>query len=167
MTTDPVALLRVLAEHGVEHLVIGHAAAVLHGSPTVTEDVDVTPRRDVENAERLTTALTTVGARHAPAEPGGPPGAPVDERDFLGWRPLRYLTDVGPVDVVPEPMAIGGYEDLLPRAARFLVGGVEVLAAALDDVIASKGALDRPKDRAQLPALYATRSVLREREQDR
>ncbi len=167
MTTDPVALLRLLSEHGVEHVVIGHAAAVLHGSPTVTEDVDVTPRRDIENAERLTEALATIGARHVPAGPGATIGAPVDERDFLGWRPVRYVTDLGPVDVVPEPLAIGGYEDLLPRAVRFLVGGVEVLAAALDDVIASKEALDRPKDRAQLPALYATRAVLREGERDR
>ena len=54
---DPERLLRTLVEHEVEFCVIGAVAAWLQGSPAVTLDVDVMPRRDLDNAERLAAAL--------------------------------------------------------------------------------------------------------------
>lgn len=80
-------------------------------------------------------------------------------RDFLGWPIRSYLTRHGRLDIVPSPAALGGYEDIAPRAVTVEVGGVVVRCASLDDVIASKEALGRPKDRAQLPALRAARAV--------
>lgn len=43
---DPERLLRTLVEHEVEFCVIGALAAWLQGSPAVTLDLDVMPRRD-------------------------------------------------------------------------------------------------------------------------
>ncbi|MBA2576885.1 MAG: hypothetical protein H0V05_09650 [Euzebyaceae bacterium] len=166
MGFDPAALLRILDEHGVAFVVIGHAAAILRGSPTVTNDIDVTPERDIDNAERLFEALASTNARRPVA--GLPPvdWPAVDERDFLGWGAVSYATDHGPIDIVPYPKALGGYEDLVPRAELFDIGGRRVLVAALDDVIESKEQLGRPKDRSQLPALYATRDVQRRLEKE-
>jgi hypothetical protein len=50
---DPERLLRTLVEHEVEFCVIGAVAAWLQGNPSVTLDLDVMPRRDLDNAERL------------------------------------------------------------------------------------------------------------------
>lgn len=36
----PRALLKLLASHGLDHVVVGGYAAVLHGSPRVTQDLD-------------------------------------------------------------------------------------------------------------------------------
>lgn len=155
---DPEALLRSLVEHEVDFCVIGAFAAWLQGSPAVTLDLDVMPRRDLENAERLAAALNAVGARRRedPERVGGIEGA-----DFLGWQTQHFETEAGPLDVVPRATAIGGFEDV--ATVELPLGDISIRLATLDQVIASKEALARPKDKAALPALYAAREALRER----
>jgi len=149
---DPERLLRTLAKHEVEFCVIGAIAAWLQGNPAVTLDLDVMPRRDLENADRLAAALKALGARR----PGGKNAATdLDGADFLGWQSQRFETDAGPLDVVPQASAIGGFEDV--ATIELTLGDFSVRAITLDEVIASKESLGRPKDTAALPALYATR----------
>src|SRR5688572_15039866 len=45
-TADLEALLRELVTAGVEFIVVGGAAAVIHGAPVTTQDLDVVPRQD-------------------------------------------------------------------------------------------------------------------------
>lgn len=152
---DPEQLLRTLVEHEVEFCVIGAVAAWLQGNPTVTLDLDVMPKRDVENAERLAAALNELGAR--PKDGGGP--TELEGADFLGWRTQHFDTEAGPIDLVPHAAAIGAYEDVATVELR--LGDLAVRALTIDQVIASKENLGRPKDTAALPALYATREALR------
>lgn len=163
MNFDPLRLLDVLVAHGGDFVLIGQAGAVLHGAPTATLDIDIVPRKDLENAERLTEALRELGARHIVANRKEAEWPALEERDFLGWRPLSLRTSLGPIDIVPDARGVGDYEDWAQRAERLRLEGFEVLVGSLDDIIASKEALGRPKDRAQLPALYATRQSLRDR----
>jgi hypothetical protein len=60
----------VLAEHGVEFMVISGQAEVLMGSARVTYDVDLCYRRTPDNLERLAVALGTLNltVRGAPPE---------------------------------------------------------------------------------------------------
>lgn len=154
---DAERLLRTLVEHGVEFHVIGASAAWLQGNPTVTLDLDVMPRRDIDNADRLAAALNSLAARM----PGGEAALELDGGDFLGWQPQSFDTDAGLLDVVPRAAAIGGYEDA--ATVELTLGDFVVRAITIDDVIASKEKLGRPKDTAALPALYATREALRRR----
>jgi len=154
---DPERLLRTLVEHEVAFNVVGAVAAWLQGSPAATLDLDVMPRRDIDNADRLATALNSLGARR----PGESSPAELDGGDFLGWQAQRFETDAGPLDVVPQAAAIGGYEDV--ATVELLLGDLAVRAITLDQVIASKEKLGRPKDTAALPALYAAREALRQR----
>lgn len=148
-------LLQTLVEHEVEFCVIGAVAASLQGSPAATFDLDVMPRCDLENADRLAAALNALGARR----PGEETAAEVAGADFLGWQTERFETDAGPLDVVPNAAAIGSFENVATVELR--LGGFSVRAITLDQVIASKEELGRPKDTAALPALYATREALR------
>jgi hypothetical protein len=154
---DPEKLLRSLVNHGVEFCVIGAVAAWLQGNPTVTLDVDVMPRRDLDNAERLAEALNAVGAK----SPHEGTSLELEGADFLGWQAQRFETDAGPIDVVPHATAIGGFEDV--ATVELSLGEFSVRAITIDEVIASKEELRRPKDTAALPALYATREELRRR----
>lgn len=156
-TLDPERLLRSLVDHEVEFYVIGALAAWLQGNPTVTLDLDVMPRRDLDNAERLATALNTLGARLPDADSG----VELEGADFLGWQAQRFETDAGPLDVVPHAAAIGGFEDV--ATLELILGEFSVRVITIDDVIASKEELGRPKDTAALPALYATREAIRRR----
>ena len=154
---DPERLLRTLVEHEVEFCVIGAVAAWLQGNPTVTLDLDVMPRRDLDNADRLATALNTLGARHG----GADARTDLEGADFLGWQIQQFDTDAGPVDIVPRAAAIGGFEDV--ATIELALGDLSVRVLAIDQVIASKEELGRAKDTAALPALYATRAALRQR----
>lgn len=152
---DPERLLRSLVDHGVDFCVIGAVAAWLQGNPTVTLDLDVMPRRELDNAERLAAALNALGAR--PHGHDAPP-ANLEGADFLGWRTQRFDTDAGPLDVVPRAAAIGGFEDV--ATIELALGEISIRVITIDEVIASKEELGRPKDTAALPALYATREAI-------
>jgi hypothetical protein len=155
---DPERLLRSLVEHEVEFCVIGAVAAWLQGSPSVTVDLDVMPHRDLENAERLATALNSLAARPR----GGDKPIELEGADFLGWEAQSFDTDAGPLDVVPHAAAIGGFEDVATIALA--LGDLTVRVITIDEVISSKEKLGRPKDTAALPALYATREAIRQRQ---
>jgi hypothetical protein len=154
---DPERLLRTLVEHEVDFCLIGAAAAWLQGSPAVTLDLDVMPRRDLDNAERLAAALNELHARPR----GQDEAVELEGADFLGWKTQSFDTDAGPLDVVPNAAAIGGFEDV--ATIELTLGDLSVRAITIDEAIASKEKLDRPKDLAALPALYATREAIRRR----
>ncbi len=157
---DPERLLRSLVDHGVEFCVIGAVAAWLQGNPTVTLDLDVMPRRELDNAERLAAALNALGARSQGDDTGGE----LEGADFLGWQSQRFETEAGPLDVVPHATAIGGFEDV--ATVELVLGEISVRVLAIDEIIASKEELGRPKDTAALPALYATREALRRKRRE-
>jgi hypothetical protein len=154
---NPEHLLHALVEHDVEFCVIGAVAAWLQGSPAVTLDLDVMPRRGLDNAERLAAALNSLCARPL----GSETPTTFEGTDFLGWKTQRFDTEAGPLGVVPHAAAIGVFEEV--ATVELTLGDLSVRAITLDEVIASKEKLGRPKDTAALPALYAAREALRQR----
>ncbi|MGB5547491.1 MAG: hypothetical protein WBM74_13035 [Polyangiales bacterium] len=56
-TADVGELLRHLTKARVEFIIVGGAAAVLHGAPITTEDLDIVHRRTGDNVARLKAAL--------------------------------------------------------------------------------------------------------------
>ena len=157
---DPRALFAVLDAHEVDYVLIGGLAAVLHGSALTTLDADLLPDMSQENLERLAAALRDLGARLRIE--GEPEGVPFDPHPTLirSMRCLNLRTRVGDVDLTIEPAALDGFEAVNSTSVGVLVDGVEVRVAALDDVIRSKEAADRPKDHAALPHLYALRDEI-------
>lgn len=163
-TFDPAAALQALIEHGVEFIVIGGYAAVLYGSPLFTADADVCPNTDPANLARLCDALRALDARLRTAtEPEGVPFR-CDEHFLETMRVVNLVTRFGDLDLAFQPAAVGGYDDLIGAAADFDIGGVVVKVADLDDIIRSKEAVNRDKDRLGLVHLYALRDELAARE---
>jgi hypothetical protein len=152
---DPERLFAVLQQHGVEYVLIGGLAAVLHGSALVTNDADICPRRDRANLERLAAALQDLHARvRTEGEPDGLPFV-CDAQILERVQTLNLITVAGQFDVAFSPTGSGGYESLAEHASAYDIDGVTVKVAALADVIRSKEAANRLKDRAMLPHLYA------------
>jgi hypothetical protein len=106
-------LLRVLARHEVEYMVIGGVAAVLAGAPVTTLDLDILYSREPGNLDRLLAALSELDARYR--DPAGRDIRPTRQRlDTL--RINLLLTKLGPLDVLPEIGAGWTYEDA-PRTS--------------------------------------------------
>jgi hypothetical protein len=158
MTLDVDRILSVLDRHGVEYVLVGGLAAVAHGSTLPTEDIDITPRRGRANLDRLAAALGELGARlRAEGEPEGV-AFPCDGAFLAAMSSMVNLTTTaGDLDLVLAPSGFaGGYDELAPRAVTVDLGhDITVQIAALDDLIASKRAAGRAKDRAALPYLEA------------
>ncbi len=162
MAFDPAEILRVLGRHDVDYVLIGGVAARLHGSPTLTEDVDVTPAPISENLGRLAAALADLDARLAVPGVDGGLEVPLDE-DTFSSPVMKFITRVGEVDVVREPAGVGGHAGLDGDAATFDIGGVVVRVAALSSIIASKTAAGRPKDRVQVAVLRELQAEIQRR----
>jgi hypothetical protein len=150
----PDRLLEVLERHQVRYVVIGGLAAGLRGSPYITRDVDVTPARDRANFVQLAAALTELEAKLRVPELDYPVEIPLDEHSFEQGTTWTYVTKHGNLDVALLPDGTRGYDDLRRGATREqLSDTLEVSVASLADVIRSKEAAGREKDRAVLPAL--------------
>ena len=127
----PELLLGVLARHRVRSVLIGGFAAVIHGSPYVTTDVDVVPAADRTNLTRLSAALDELHARvWTPTEPEGV--AFDHDATSLGASAVwNLVTDHGRLDVTFVPSGTGGYPDVQRDAVHLTVLGVEVDVASL------------------------------------
>lgn len=162
---DPQRILSTLVKHDVQFVVIGAIAAISQGGPLITQDLDITPARETDNLERLTTALKELDARlRIPNDPSGI-DFPIEPR-FLGSVDSWTLkTSSGDIDLLFAPSGTAGYEDLKRGAVSAELWGHDVLVASLPDLIRMKEAAGRPKDLAQLPALRQTLELRRERRQ--
>jgi hypothetical protein len=150
---DPEEILRVLERHRVRYVLIGGLAATLYGSPHVTTDVDVTPDTAADNLGRLAKALEDLDARIR--TPGEPDGLPFDRSAAMLARVelLNLTTRAGDLDLAFRPQGTDGYTDLARGATELVIHEVHVQVAALADIIRSKEAAGREKDRLTLPTL--------------
>lgn len=149
----PQEILATLDRHDVRYVLIGGLAAVLHGSAHVTTDVDIVPEEAADNLERLSAALRELDARiRVTGEPDGVAFDPAPE--FLRRvRVWNLQTMQGDLDIAFEPSGTRGYEDLRRDMVAIRVRGLDVPVASLADVIRSKEAAGRERDRAVLPGL--------------
>jgi hypothetical protein len=115
----------------VEFLVIGGVAAVLHGAPVATFDLDVVHSREPDNIVRLLAALEELDAYYP----------------LSRFCSLNVSGSVGPHsdgDLCPHSIEVEAAED------------VRVQVLQLDWVIRLKEEANAEKDRAVLPILRRT-----------
>lgn len=148
----PDEILGVLQRAGVDCVVIGGFAAFLQGSPLPTVDVDITPARERANLARLSAALTELDAKvRVEGQEPAPFAHTADSLAAVGvWN---LTTRYGDLDISLVPSGTRGYEDLRRDAVEVQLRGVTVLLASLADIVRSKDAAGRDKDRRALPVL--------------
>ena len=163
---EPEEMIRRLEEEGVEYVIVGGIAAVVHGDSGITADLDLTPGTSRANLTRLARALRALGAEVRLDETTSIPfDCSAEFFEQLGPEGLVNLTTRhGDLDVALRPDGTEGYEDLARhrRIARTL-NGHRMPVASLEDVIRSKEAAGRMKDLSALPRLRAL--LARQKEQ--
>lgn len=150
---DPQRILDALARRDVRFVLIGGFAAVIHGSPYLTTDVDIVPDRSDGNLDRLSSALTDLQAKvWTDEEPEGVSFAH-DATSLSAGLVWNLVTEFGRMDIVFVPAGTTGFADVARDAVHLTILGTEVDVASLADVIRSKEASGRDKDRLVLPVL--------------
>jgi hypothetical protein len=147
---DAERILRVLAEHGVEYVLIGGLAVQTHGHVRTTNDADLIPAPSPANLERLASALRDLDARVL--NPGHE-DTTVDAAMLPRSTIWQFATRDGGVDVMHEVPGGSPYPELSERALRVRLGDIDVPVVDLDDLIRMKLARGRPVDLADVAAL--------------
>ncbi len=152
---DAERILAALASRGVDYVIVGGIAVQTHGHVRTTVDIDVLPRPDRANMERLADALNSLGAEILN------PGSELMRIDAT-TLPLaslwQFATRHGAVDVLHDAPGAPSYEDLRGRALEVQLGDLTLAVAGLDDLICMKRASARPVDLEDIAALTDTDS---------
>ncbi len=133
-------------------------AGAAHGSPSVTQDLDVCYERSPDNLARLAGVLRSLHARLRGVDEDVP--FRLDARSLAAGDHFTLATDLGDLDLLGTPAGTLGYEDLLPGAVDVDLDGLVVPFASLDDLIRMKRAAGRPRDLAELEILGALREEI-------
>ena len=150
-TQSFLRILELLDEHGVEFIVVGGVAAVLHGAPVTTFDIDTLIKLDGDNADKLLAALTALDARYR--EHVGPV-RPTKEDVMAGGR-LLSMTNAGPLDVLGFIGRNRRYDDVADKTSNVRIGRLPIRVLNLETLIEEKRALGRDKDLAVARLLEA------------
>ncbi|MCI0362591.1 MAG: hypothetical protein L0Y44_05395 [Phycisphaerales bacterium] len=130
--------------HGVRYLFIGKSGAILLGFPDTTQDADVLVAKSPGNGRAIVRALRDL---HFDL-------SSTDIENIERGKDFVQLKN-GPfdLDLIVAPDGIERFEDAWRRHVE--VDGF--LVCHIDDIIASKKATNRVKDRESLPRLEAFR----------
>ena len=138
------------ASQGVDYMFIGKSGAILLGYPGTTQDVDVFPRKDRQNGERIVTALKFLGFQL---------DNDLEQEIVRGKDFVQIKSGPFDIDLVFAPDGIESYEEAKSRIDTS--SGFPVLN--IRDIIASKRSAGRPRDAVELPLLEAFREVYEKR----
>lgn len=131
--------------HRVRYLFIGKSGAILLGFPDTTQDADLFVERSAANGQAIVKALRELGFDLTNDQAG----------DIERGKDFVQIKN-GPfdLDLIFAPDGIERFEDAWERHVE--VDGFPV--CHIDDIIASKEATNRQKDRESLPRLRSFRT---------
>ena len=130
--------------HGIRYLFLEKSGAILLGFPDTTQDADLFVEKTPENGAALVVALRELGFALNDVQAG----EVARGKDFIQLKNGPF-----DLDLIFAPDGIERFEDAWAR--RVDVEGFPV--CHLDDIIASKAATNRQKDRESLPRLRSFR----------
>ena len=134
----------MFARLGVRYLFLGKSGAILLGFPDTTQDADLFVEKSPANCEALVGALRELGFTLTESQ-----AAEIRRgKDFVQLKNGPF-----DLDLVFAPDGLEHFEDAWNR--RIEVEGFPV--CHIDDIIASKAATNRVKDRESLPRLRSFR----------
>ena len=128
-------LFKSLNSREVKYLVIGGMAAIAHGSERNTFDLDLLIEPTVENARRLLDAFLETGFGTAA----------LITPEQLVKNEITMFKDRVKIDVQTRTPGID-FQTAWVRRVKNVGHGVEFSVLSLDDLLASKRAVRRPKD---------------------
>lgn len=141
-------ILERLNRAGVEYVLVGGLAAVFHGVPLVTRDIDICMPFTEANLLRLESAIADLQPIHRETPQRLPFSVAADFP--RGLKNVYLRTDWGVLDCLSEIKGVGDFRAVAQRSllVELPIGASRILN--LEALIESKSALDRPQDKIAL-----------------
>lgn len=152
------AVVKLLAVHNVQFVLIGGQAMRALGSAYITEDTDICYQRTPANLTALVAAFASIH----PYLRGVPPGLPFrfDVPTIEAGLNFTLDTDYGKIDILGEVSGIGFYDRVLAQSVEKSIYGLSVRVLSVDGLIAAKKAAGRTKDQLHLLELIELKKIL-------
>lgn len=141
---DLNGLLQRIVSSGVDCVLVGGYAAIVHGASMVTQDVDLCCRFSEENLLRLQSSLADLHPVHR-LTPQKLPLALV-KGQCSALRNLYLKTDWGIVDCISEVLGVGSYDEVLKNSQIIEIPGGRCRVLDIDTLIRAKEAMNRRHD---------------------
>ena len=155
--SDFLNLLQRLALGGVDFVIVGGYAGVVHGCTYVTQDVDVCCDFSPANLLALQEALRELHPVHR-MTPGRQP-LKLTAENVATFKNLYLDTDIGRLDCLSHIEGIGAYEQVRQASERIEVEGIQFRVLTIDSLIVAKEAMHRPRDKEAIRQLRAIRRL--------
>ena len=150
-------LLERLVAAGVDFVIVGGFAGVVHGCTYVTQDIDICCDFSPANLLRLQRALADVHPVHRMTPKRR--RLALTEKSCKQLKNLYLDTDIGQLDCLSFIDGLGDYKKV-PQASQLIeVEDTRLHVLRLDALIESKKAMNRPRDKAAIVQLEAIRKL--------
>jgi len=137
-------LIERLCDAGIDFVVVGGFAGVLHGSTLVTRDLDVCVVLGAENVARLREVFRDLKPRHRFSSPklsfldNPEPGVALNN--------IYLETELGPIDLLGSIKGVGDFERVHAESIEIELFGRRCRVISIEALIQAKDAMGREKD---------------------
>lgn len=157
MTDDFIDLLERLGKAGVDFVIIGGFAGIVHGCTYVTQDIDICCDFSPSNLLALQKAVSDLHPVHRMTPKRKK--LELTEKNYGQFKNLYLDTDIGQLDCVSFIDGLGDYQKVRRASVPVKVGGTKLRVLSLNALIKAKKAMNRPRDKEALLQLEAIKKL--------
>ena len=163
MSSDFLNLLERLVRAGVDFVVIGGFAGVVHGCTYVTQDIDICCDFSPATLLALQRAISDLHPVHRMTPKRKK--LQLTEKTCGQFKNLYLDTDIGQLDCLSFIDGLGDYSQVERESELIEVEKMKVRVLSLDALIKAKKSMNRPRDKEAVLQLEAIKK-LRKSKQD-
>lgn len=145
MKSDFLNLLERLVEAGVNFVIVGGFAGVVHGCTYVTQDVDICCDFSTTNLLALQKAISDLDPVHRMTP--GRKKLQLTEQSCGPFKNLYLDTKIGRLDCLSFIDGLGDYKKVRQASKLVEVEDIKMYVLSLDALIKTKKAMNRPRDK--------------------
>ena len=160
MRSDFLNLLERLVEAGVDFVIVGGFAGVVHGCTYVTQDVDICCDFSATNLLALQKAISDLDPVHRMTP--GRKKLKLTERTCGPFKNLYLDTKIGRLDCLSFIDGLGDYEKVRQASKLVEVENLQMYVLSLDALIKTKRAMNRPRDKEAVMQLEVIKKKRKE-----
>jgi len=161
VSNDFFDLLEKLVKAGVDFVIVGGFAGVVHGCTYVTQDIDICCDFSADNLLRLQKAICDINPVHRMTPNRQKLELTMDNCNQ--FKDLYLDTGIGQLDCVSFISGVGEFQTVKKKSTLIEAENIQLRVLSLDALIESKKAMNRPRDKQIILQLEAIKKLKKQK----
>ena len=157
MTSISFNLLEHLVKAGVDFVIVGGFAGVVHGCTYVTQDIDICCNFSADNLLALQKGISDLHPVHRMTP--NRKKLKLTKQTCGQFKNLYLDTNIGQLDCLSFIDGIGDYQQVKLSSKVVEVENIHIRVLSVDALIESKKAMNRPRDKEAILQLEAIKKL--------